>query len=497
MTGYGQSFSPLLRWGVAGVVVVAIVIALQPSFAAMLQLWLDIDTYNHCLLIAPISVWLIWRQRPALAAIQPSTSLPGLLMVVLVAGLWILGAMATIAVVQHFAAVGLIPLSLWAILGTPVARTIMFPLGYLLFLVPFGGFLISPLMTFTAEMTVAAVRVSGVAVYRDGLYFEIASGSFKIIEACSGIRMLMAAVAVGALFAYLNFRSWRRRTLFMGGVVALAIIANWIRAYAIVMVANFSGMDLIADHVWLGYVVFGIVLFIMLWAGSRFSDIEPGAGIVRHVGPGGQSAPGSAGGALTMASAIIVVVVSAPLFVATMAQQAVRPMTLPVAHLPLEYEGWAGPGPPGDDWSPDFGGDTMTQAGRFVGVAADVDMYIVSYRSLSPESELINESNRIFDSRRWILIGETTGMTDSPVGKSVAYIETEVRGRTGISRLIRHWYVVNGRTHRSPVVVKLIELGNALLGRPSSMGVLVISTQFGDDAKQAAAVLDEFMPGIR
>jgi hypothetical protein len=39
-----------------------------------------------------------------------------------------------------------------------------------------------------------------------GLQFVIPSGSWSVIEACSGVRYLIASFMVGALFAYLNYQ---------------------------------------------------------------------------------------------------------------------------------------------------------------------------------------------------------------------------------------------------------------------------------------------------
>jgi len=390
-------------------------------------------------------------------------------------------------------AVGLIPLAIWAIAGTAIARTIMFPLGYLFFLIPFGGFLIPPLMGFTADMTVAAVRASGVPIYHDGLYFAIPNGSFRIIEACSGIRMLIAGVAVGALFAYLTFRSWRRRSLFIAGVIVLTIVANWIRAYIVVMMAHFSGMGIVAGHVWVGYVIFALVIAVMLWTGSRFSDIDRNAETAPRIEPDRPYAPGTFGRILAAACVTIVIVLSAPVFAAAILDRAAQTIALPVAQLPVDPDRWSGPGPLPRDWSPEFHGNTTTLAGRYLGPAAAVDMYIISYWSLTQQSELINETNRVFNPSQWTLIGVTPGMAVSAAGEPLAYIETEIQGANGSGRLVRHWYIVNGRAYRSRVAVKLIELRNTLTGRPTSAGVVAVSARFGDDTQAAARVLDAFM----
>jgi EpsI family protein len=181
------------------------------------------------------------------------------------------------------------------------------------------------------------------------------------------------------------------------------------------------------------------------------------------------------------------------LFASTVIKRAAQTTNQPVASLPAGHDGWSGPVPPLDDWYPEFRGDTTIQAGRYLGLAAAVDVYIISYRSLSQHSELINETNRIFDPERWILVGETIGTADLTADKPLVYVETELREFTGIRRLIRHWYLVDGRSYRSRMVVKLIELGNTLAGRSTPAGVLVISTRFDGDAGQAAGVLDAFM----
>ena len=82
-----------------------------------------------------------------------------------------------------------------------------FPLGFLFFAVPIGDFMLPQLMEWTADFTVLALRLSGVPVYREGLQFIIPSGAWSVVEACSGIRYMIASVTVGCLFAYLSYRA--------------------------------------------------------------------------------------------------------------------------------------------------------------------------------------------------------------------------------------------------------------------------------------------------
>ena len=101
-----------------------------------------------------------------------------------------------------------------------------FPLAYLLLAVPFGEALIPPLIDFTADFTVTALQLTGIPVYREGSFFTIPSGNWSVVEACSGLRYLIASFTLGTLYAYLTYRSLKRRLIFIALSVIVPIIAN-------------------------------------------------------------------------------------------------------------------------------------------------------------------------------------------------------------------------------------------------------------------------------
>jgi exosortase len=81
----------------------------------------------------------------------------------------------------------------------------------LLFAVPFGEAFRPRLMDWTADSTVGALRLTGIPVYREGRYFAIPTGHWSVVEACSGLRYLIASITVGALYAYLTYQRWWKR----------------------------------------------------------------------------------------------------------------------------------------------------------------------------------------------------------------------------------------------------------------------------------------------
>jgi exosortase/archaeosortase family protein len=82
---------------------------------------------------------------------------------------------------------------------------------------------------------------------------------------------------VGTLFAYLNYSLAWKRWAFVGLSILVPIVANWVRAYMIVMIGHLSGNKLAVgvDHLIYGWVFFGVVIGIMFVVGARWADPAP------------------------------------------------------------------------------------------------------------------------------------------------------------------------------------------------------------------------------
>lgn len=92
-------------------------------------------------------------------------------------------------------------------------------------------------------------------VYIEGLYIFIPQGAFEVAEACSGIRFLISTIVLGLLLAHLLYRDLRLRALLVAAAVSIPIVANGLRAYGIVMIGHWFGMEQAAgtDHIVYGF----------------------------------------------------------------------------------------------------------------------------------------------------------------------------------------------------------------------------------------------------
>ena len=162
------------------VVLLAWVLALYfPTTISMVTIWERPETFAHGFVVLPgYFLYLLWlatrlrvgsrRDRALLARVAGDSRRRS--------GLVHRGA-GQATVVSQMAMIAMVPFAVWAVLGTRVAAALCIPLAFLFFAVPFGEFLVPTLMDRTADFTVAAIRASGVPVYREGNYFMIPRGA--------------------------------------------------------------------------------------------------------------------------------------------------------------------------------------------------------------------------------------------------------------------------------------------------------------------------------
>lgn len=246
----------------------------------MVSIWSRSDTYMHGYLIAPISLWLVWISRDALSGLSLRPVLRVQLLILVVGLIWLLARLIDVLVVQQFAFVGLLIVGIWSLVGGAIARLLAFPLGFLLLAVPVGDDLVPIMMEFTATSTVALIKMTGIPVYREGMFFSLPSGNWSVVYACSGVRYLLASITLGVLYAYLTYESLARRVLFILASIVVPVLANSARAYIIVMLGHLSDMKIATgvDHLLYGWVFFGLVMFLLFWLGSFWRETTDAVG---------------------------------------------------------------------------------------------------------------------------------------------------------------------------------------------------------------------------
>ena len=466
----------------------------RDTVLAMTKIWDTRETFTHAWVVPPITFWLMWRLRGRVLAIPPKVSPGTLAVMVVVCMVWLAGEVVAVSTATQFAVVAMCVLAVPAMLGWPVTRLLAFPLGFIFFCVPVGEFLSPTLMTWTANFTVAALRASGIPVYQEGLQFVIPSGRWSVIEACSGIRYLIASIMVGTLFAYLNYNSLRRRLIFVGISIIVPLVANWLRAYMIVMLGHLSGNQLAvgADHLLYGWVFFGIVIMALYWIGARWAEVLPAE-------PPFQQAEGDwpvVRGSLMALAAAILMAVPLGLWRHIDAATSTAPVSLSLpAGLP---GGWQRADDPAPRWRPSFFNPAASARTAYRGAnGAVVGVYVAFYRGQDHDRKLVSSANRM------VVNGDDGWQLMSQVERDISLGARPFKVREGdilaaespgvARQRLRVWqtYWIDGSFVANNILGKLYGAWGRLAGRGDDSAVLVLFSEEG--AGGADATLSEFL----
>jgi exosortase len=238
------------------------------------QAWNPETNYEHAKIIPLIAVFLVWYARDKLKVAPIGSSRWGWLFIGVGLFLFVAGART----LQARLALTSLPFLLFGVVlcvwGRSVARILLFPIAFLLFMVPLN-FLTQATTKLQFIETGAASAICnffGLAVYTVGTSVNAANESFhfQIDEGCSGIRSLMAIAMLSAVYGHLTQnRLWKKLAIFAAALL-FAIIGNTGRLVSIMVAARLFGQDLAGGpyHVISGYLSFPFAIGAMLLFGK-------------------------------------------------------------------------------------------------------------------------------------------------------------------------------------------------------------------------------------
>lgn len=461
------------------------------TLEAMAQIWWRSETYAHGLIVPPIVLWLIWRDRQRLATLTPHATIWFAVPLGGFVILWLLGDLTAVNALTQFAVIGLIVMAIMALVGRKISKALIFPLLFLFFAVPVGDFLLPRLMEWTADFTVQALRLTGIPVFREGQNFVIPSGNWSVVEACSGIRYLIASLTVGTLYAYLTYTSLKRRLTFILVSLLVPILANWFRAYMIVMLGHLSGNKLATgvDHLIYGWIFFGVVIIVMFSIGARWAEpIQP---LQRVTSAAGSELQKPLHVWLTML--ILAALISAgPLYEMRLLQanaDAVVKLSLPTTVGSWHTEA------PVIDWQPQFSDPSAELHSAYHNEDTWVGLYIAYYHNQNYERKLVTSTNVLVTSNDPIWQTVRNHQTNAHFGSNdVSFREAELLKKQAIADeryTVWQGYWINGHLTSSDIQAKWLTAWAMLTGHGDDSAAIIIYAPKDSAGKELPAFVNE------
>ena len=473
---------------VLGAVAAAILILFRQDVADIVGLWSNDATFNHCFLILPLIFWLIWQRLPQLRALRPAAWAPGLVVVAGGALGWLLGDASGINFARQFGLLLMLEGAVIALLGKAVARGLAFPLFYAIFLVPVGEELVPAMQTLTAQLAALLLALTAIPAHLEGIFITTPGGYFEVAEACAGARFLIAMLAFGALVANVCYRSWRRRAAFLAVAILVPILANGVRAWGTIYIAEQTSLNFAEgfDHVIYGGIFFAVVIAIILGIGWRFFDrgvdepwLDP-----RKLQP----TPPRAVRLDLVAGALIALVALGPLWATAVSASGSREPPAIVA-LP-DVPGWQRvPVAAGIPWSPHYAGaDRLAVAHYRDARGRIVDLAIAVFAHQGEGRELVGfGQGAVTPNGRWAWTADAAAPPDGRAERIASH---------GVAREVLSFYRVGEVLTGSPMGVKIETMKVRLLGGPQRAVAVLVSAAAPGAESDARPAIDDFLRAL-
>jgi exosortase C (VPDSG-CTERM-specific) len=224
---------------------------------------LQSEFYSYIPLIPLISLYLIWLKRRSLAL--DSVPARRFALVPLLAGLailagygWAMHARWKSGTDDYLALMTLSFLSFllsgcFVFLGRETLRAIAFPVVFLIFAVPFPGFLQGWIERFlqhsSAEAAYVLFRMSATPIFRQGLVLKLPGFDLEVAPECSGIHSSLVLFLTSLIAGHLFLRAPWKRALLTLGVIPLAILRNGLRIFTIGQLCVRVSPDMINSYI--------------------------------------------------------------------------------------------------------------------------------------------------------------------------------------------------------------------------------------------------------
>ncbi|MBJ6724260.1 exosortase C-terminal domain/associated protein EpsI [Geomesophilobacter sediminis] len=479
-------------------------VAYWPPLKGLAHVWQSNPEYSYGPLIPAISLYLLWKRREGLQAIESAPSwrvLPALGAALLLSLYGVLGSSGNIAL-------PLIPVLLLLFaafcFGIPLARRLIFPLGFTVFMIPIPAVLERTLGMYLKSVSTSLgesmVRACGLPVFVSGNLIDLGVIQLQVVDACNGLGYLFPLIALGVLYAGVFERTPWKRGCLVAATLPIAVAVNGLRLGVTGLLAHRFGRAAAEGffHDFTGWVLF-VVAFALLAAVGRLLALFPSSAVgAAAAAPPLEPTAAPAGNppAAPFAVGVLLLVVTAAF---TLRTQALPPVQLKggLASFPTEIGAWRGAALPSDAETVAASGAQDAYNGEYRDPAGRVVFLYLGYRGSaflenenffhSPTVCLPSGGYRVVTERQREIAGD-------PVWGRLRLTEMVIEGE-GATMVVYFWFHTKSRVTGNKSVNRF-HLTLHALARDNTYDLFVRPVAVvapGESVADAEARLDRFV----
>lgn len=221
----------------AGVLILAASIwAYWPTWVLLVSAWNREPDYSHGYFVIPLALYFLWARRHMLPGWRPQFGWPGLVLIIASIALRYAGARYYVDAIDAWSLVLWTAGVVWLIGGWRIVRWSWPSIVFLLFMIPLpwrAERLVShPLQRVATKLSTWMLQCCGQSAIAEGNTIWLSNTRLEVEQACSGLRIFVAIVALAFVYLVLVRRSWWQRLLLVAGILPIALVANATRIVA-------------------------------------------------------------------------------------------------------------------------------------------------------------------------------------------------------------------------------------------------------------------------
>lgn len=283
--------NPAGYWFGVALLAASLVALYAPVFARLIAQWWSDPNYAYGFLVPPFCAWLVFERRHRLRVLtaQPRTG-GGFALIVVALGLLLVGKLGSELLLTRLSFLTMLAGLIVTLLGWRWLRALAFPLVFLGFMIPWPTLIYNlatiPLKNIATRTGVGLLGWTGLPILREGNLIILPAAMLDVVAACSGIRSLLALLALATAYGYLLEPSRWRRALLIAAMPPLAVISNAVRI-ALTILLTFRFGDAASHGIWhllTGLQVFAVALIGLVLLQRALRAHSPATARSQHAG---------------------------------------------------------------------------------------------------------------------------------------------------------------------------------------------------------------------
>lgn len=224
------------------IITVLFVYLFHNDIGRIINRWLtDSSSWGHGFLIPLFSLYFINEHKKEIMSLQTRSNYLGLFFLICGIAFYALNGASPsgYAYLQPISMIAILGAIVLFLCGWPLLRYTWLPVAFLVFAIPLPSryyvAITMPMRHLAANVAAALLNLlNGLEATASGVIIDVIYKNqhlepLNVAEACSGMRLLMAFMALGVAMAYLHYRPIWQRMVLLASTVPIAIICNIVR----------------------------------------------------------------------------------------------------------------------------------------------------------------------------------------------------------------------------------------------------------------------------